>query len=98
FVRDDNTKVIGPEFDFYGPMRYDVGNVMANLMFAWVNADATMPPGAEKDKYIDWLQTTMVEAIDLFKQKFLDAWDIYVTEIMAKEEGFTEAYLQTVLE
>ena len=79
-------------------MGYDVGNVMANLMFAWVNADATMLPGAEKDTYMDWLQTTMVEVIDLFKKKFLDAWDIHVTEIMAKEEGFNEAYLQSVLE
>lgn len=70
FVRDDSTKVIDPEFAFYGPMGYDVGNVMANLMFAWVNADATMSPGAKKDTYMDWLQTTMVEVIDLFKQKF----------------------------
>ncbi|MEJ9115389.1 S-methyl-5-thioribose kinase [Bacillus paramobilis] len=98
FVRDDSTKVIDPEFAFYGPMGYDVGNVMANLMFAWVNADATMPPGAEKDTYMDWLQSTMVEVIDLFKKKFLDAWNIHVTEIMAKEEGFNEVYLQSVLE
>ncbi|HFH7461023.1 TPA: hypothetical protein ACGMVB_002296, partial [Streptococcus agalactiae] len=26
------------------------------------------------------------------------AWDIHVTEIMAKEEGFKEVYLQSVLE
>ncbi|HHK5615603.1 TPA: S-methyl-5-thioribose kinase [Bacillus paranthracis] len=98
FVKNDSTKVIDPEFAFYGPMGYDVGNVMANLMFAWVNADATMPPGAEKDTYMSWLQTTMVEVIDLFKKKFLSAWDIHVTEIMAKEEGFNEVYLQSVLE
>ena len=79
-------------------MGYDIGNVMANLIFAWVNADATMSAGAEKDTYMDWLQSTMVEVIDLFKKKFLNAWDIHVTEIMAKEEGFNEIYLQSVLE
>ena len=68
FVRDDSTKVMILSLLLY--MGYDVGNVMANLMFAWVNADATMPPGAEKDTYMDWLQTTMVEVIDLFKKKF----------------------------
>lgn len=98
FVKNDSTKVIDPEFAFYGPMGYDVGNVMANLMFAWVNADATMSSGAEKDTYMDWLQSTMVELIDLFKKKFLDAWNIHVTEVMAKEEGFNEIYLQSVLE
>ncbi|MFJ8525835.1 S-methyl-5-thioribose kinase [Bacillus cereus] len=98
FVKNDSTKVIDPEFAFYGPMGYDVGNVMANLMFAWVNADAIMPSGAEKDTYMGWLQSAMVEVIDLFKKKFLDAWNIHVTEIMAKEEGFSEVYLQSVLE
>ncbi|MGN4426715.1 S-methyl-5-thioribose kinase [Bacillus cereus group sp. MYBK30-1] len=98
FVKSDSTKIIDPEFAFYGPMGYDVGNVMANLMFAWVNADATMSSGAEKDTYMDWLQSTMIEVIDLFKKKFLDAWNIHVTEIMAKEEGFNEVYLQSVLE
>lgn len=98
FVKNDSTKVIDPEFAFYGPMGYDVGNVMANLMFAWVNADATMSSGAEKDTYMDWLQSTMAELIDLFKKKFLDAWNIHVTEVMAKEEGFNEIYLQSVLE
>ena len=48
FCKNDSTKVIDPEFAFYGPMGYDIGNVMANLMFAWVNADATMSAGAEK--------------------------------------------------
>ncbi|MES5941960.1 MULTISPECIES: S-methyl-5-thioribose kinase [unclassified Bacillus cereus group] len=98
FVKNDSTKIIDPEFAFYGPMGYDVGNVMANLIFAWVNADATMALGAEKDTYMGWLQSTMVEVIDLFKKKFLDAWNIHVTEIMAKEEGFNEVYLQSVLE
>ena len=51
-------------------MGYDIGNVMANLMFAWVNADATMSTGAEKDTYMDWLQSTMVEVIDLFRRSF----------------------------
>ncbi|MBE7120228.1 S-methyl-5-thioribose kinase [Bacillus cereus] len=98
FVKSDSTKVIDPEFAFYGPMGYDVGNVMANLMFAWVNADAVMQSGIEKDTYMNWIESTMIDVIDLFKKKFLDAWDIHVTEIMAKEEGFNRVYLQSVLE
>ncbi|MFE6138827.1 S-methyl-5-thioribose kinase [Bacillus sp. NPDC057893] len=98
FVKSDSTKVIDPEFAFYGPMGYDVGNIMANLMFAWVNADAVMQSGIEKDTYMNWIESTMIDVIDLFKKKFLDAWDIHVTEIMAKEEGFNRVYLQSVLE
>ena len=51
-------------------MGYDIGNVMANLMFAWVNADATMSAGAEKDTYMDWLQSTMIEVMIYLRRSF----------------------------
>ncbi|MBC6972648.1 S-methyl-5-thioribose kinase [Bacillus sp. Xin] len=98
FVRKDSTKVIDPEFAFYGPMGYDVGNVMANLMFAWINADVVMADGIEKDTYMSWLESTIIDVIDLFEKKFLEAWDIHVKEIMAKETGFDRWYLQSILE
>ena len=40
FINDVSTKVFDPEFCFYGPMGYDIGNVIANLIFAWANGDA----------------------------------------------------------
>lgn len=98
FVRKDSTKVIDPEFAFYGPMGYDVGNVMANLMFAWVNADGVMVDGVEKDTYMSWLESTIIDVVDLFENKFLEAWDTRITEIMAKETGFDRWYLQSILE
>lgn len=55
FVRDDFIKVIDFEFVFYGFMGYDVGNVMVNLMFVWVNVDVMMLFGVKKDIYMDWL-------------------------------------------
>ena len=49
FVKPDSTKVFDPEFAFYGPMGYDVGNVIANLIFAWDNGRA-----AGADAFCDW--------------------------------------------
>lgn len=97
FVREDSTKVIDPEFAFYGPMGYDVGNVIANLIFAWANAEFTMENGEEKATYQAWLESTIVEVINLFSEKFLRAWKENVTEVMAKEPGFDRWYLDSVL-
>ncbi|WP_369901266.1 S-methyl-5-thioribose kinase [Bacillus manliponensis] len=97
FVRKNSTKVIDPEFAFYGPMGYDVGNIVANLMFAWVNADAIMEAGDRKDSYIAWLEKTIADVIDLFSEKFVAAWDIHVTDIMAKDDEFKLWYLNSVL-
>jgi 5-methylthioribose kinase len=93
FVKEGSTKVIDPEFAFYGPMGYDVGNVIANLMFAWarghvMNAD---------EKYVAWLEDTIKDTVNLFSEKFLASWQKNVTDIMAKENGFDRWYLDTVL-
>ena len=92
FVKEDSTKVIDPEFAFFGPIGYDVGNVMANLIFAWVHSDAH-----QQFEHKQWLEDTYVETLDLFIEKFSLAWERHVTEFSAKTPGFKEHYLATVL-
>jgi 5-methylthioribose kinase len=93
FVKEDSTKVIDPEFAFYGPMGYDVGNVVANLMFAWSRAYITNAD----EKYVSWLEETIKDSVNLFAEKFLASWNENVTDIMAKEQGFDRWYLDSVL-
>ncbi len=92
FIKQDSTKVFDPEFAFYGPIGYDVGNVIANLVFAWDNGRAY-----HEKEFCDWALKTIADVVDLFKVKFLKAFDEKVTEPMAKVEGFKEHYLDTVL-
>ena len=92
FVKQDSTIVFDPEFAFYGPMGYDVGNVIANLFFAWIRGNAE-----GKDEFCDWVIKTTIEVIDLFNEKFLKFYDENVTDYMAKSEGFKEYYLESVL-
>lgn len=97
FVKEDSTKVIDPEFAFYGPAGYDIGNVIAHFIFALVNAEATMEAGEEKDSYIAWIKETIVKVVDMFKDKFVRLYDEKVTERTAKYEGFKEFYLNSIL-
>jgi 5-methylthioribose kinase len=92
FVKEDSTKVFDPEFAFYGPMGYDIGNIIANLFFAWDNGRAA---GARE--FCDWTLKTAAEVIDLFKQKFFDYYRRHATDPMAKTEGFADWYLGTIL-
>ncbi|MHC6201709.1 S-methyl-5-thioribose kinase [Breznakiellaceae bacterium SP9] len=92
FVKPDATKIFDPEFAFYGPMGYDIGNVIANLFFAWDNGDA-----AGNGAFCDWTLKTAVEVIDLFKSKFLVEFKKKATDVMAKTEGFAEYYLDTII-
>lgn len=97
FINQDHTYVFDPEFAFYGPMGYDIGNVAVNLLFAWCNGEAVMEEGKEKEDFLDWCMDAMADTVDLFVQKYDAVFDEYVTEPMAKVPGFKSWYLSGIL-
>jgi 5-methylthioribose kinase len=97
FVRQDSTKIIDGEFAFYGPAGYDVGNVVANLVFAWANADTVMTDPTERASQTRWLEETLVDVVDGFKRKWKTLWRERVVESTARTPGFAEWYLGGVL-
>jgi 5-methylthioribose kinase len=92
FVLPDSTRVFDPEFATYAPMGYDVGNVVANLIFAYGNGLA-----AGDGAFCAWCLDTVGQTMDLFVEKFNKKFDEAVTEPMAKVRGFREWYLGDVL-
>ncbi len=97
FVREDSTKAIDPEFAFYGPAGYDVGNVIANLIFAWANADTVMEAGSKRAAFTGWLEKTIDDVMRLFVSKWKALWARCVTETVARYDGFAEWYLDGIL-
>lgn len=97
FVKEDSTKIIDPEFAFYGPMGYDIGNVVANLFFAWANGRVTIDDEGERASYLAWVEKTVSDVVDLFVSKFKAAYDQNVADIMAKTEGFRDWYIAGIL-
>lgn len=97
FIKEDSTKVIDPEFAFYGPAGYDIGNIIANLIFAHQSAEATIEDGAKRNDYKEWLEDTIVQVIDLFLIKFKELWQQEATERVAKYQGFQEYYIDNIL-
>lgn len=97
FINQEHTFVFDPEFAFFGPMGYDIGNVIANLFFAWANGNAAIENPKEKAQFCGWCMNAILEVIDLFKEKFIRLYDEQVTEPLAQSEDFKEAYLRDIL-
>ncbi len=97
FVNQDSTKVIDPEFAFYGPMAYDIGALIANLIMNYISTKASLEEGELRQKHEAFLLDAIREVIDQFKAKSLDIWDEVVTDKMAKAKGFKEYYINDVL-
>jgi 5-methylthioribose kinase len=93
FVNEQGLKVIDPEFAFYGPMGYDVGNVIANLIFAWGNRLLLMEEGKEKEAFLAWVESAVVETYDLFKKKAAAKLEGTVTDALLKEPVFLKWYI-----
>ncbi|GMQ58186.1 S-methyl-5-thioribose kinase [Vallitalea sediminicola] len=100
FANETGIKVLDPEFAFYGPMGYDVGNVVGNLFFAWAHAyveDVDKDEELNKKAFLDWLSITIEEIVDLFIVKFNKLYKEIVTDEMAKKDYYRNWYLVSVL-
>ena len=97
FINKDHTFVFDPEFAFFGPMGYDIGNVIANLFFAWANGNATIDAPAERARFCGWCMCAILEIVDLFKEKFCRLYDEQVTEPLARSEEFKQSYLADIM-
>ncbi|UWU80837.1 S-methyl-5-thioribose kinase [Bradyrhizobium huanghuaihaiense] len=105
-VTDSQTRVIDPEFAFYGPMGFDVGAVLANLLMAYfASAGHERAPG-ERAAFEAWVLEAVEKVWTGFAGKFLDLWragaagDAYPASLFPGEKGAArleaerQAYMQ----
>jgi 5-methylthioribose kinase len=72
----DDTRIIDPEFAFIGPMGFDVGAVIGNLLLAYfAQAGHEAEPHA-RDAYRDWILAQAERVWSGFEQRFLELWRV----------------------
>ncbi|TWH98510.1 S-methyl-5-thioribose kinase [Bradyrhizobium daqingense] len=105
-VTESQTRVIDPEFAFYGPMGFDVGAVLANLLMAYFASPGHERKAGERAAFEGWILETVERVWNEFARKFLDLWgagaegDAYPVSLFAGEKGAArleaerQAYMQ----
>ncbi|HEX2526984.1 MAG TPA: S-methyl-5-thioribose kinase [Geminicoccus sp.] len=73
-VTPDETRVIDPEFAFVGPMAFDIGKLLGNLVLNFFSHDGHETVSHERDAYRAWVVETIHGVWHGFAQKFLDLW------------------------
>lgn len=73
-VNESDTRVIDPEFSFFGPMGYDVGALLSNLVLNYVSHFAHTPDPAARTAYQRYLLGLMRDIWTQFAQKFEALW------------------------
>ncbi|MBP1045970.1 S-methyl-5-thioribose kinase [Enterococcus sp. BWM-S5] len=93
FVSQSAMKVIDPEFAFYGPMGYDIGNVIGNLFFPLARAANY----SANEAFSQWLTDTIETIYDLVESKLTLAYDQKVTLSLYQNEAFKAHYIKEIM-
>ena len=86
---DSETKVIDPEFGFYGPMGFDIGMLISNYLMAYFS----QPGHRDSEKlseYQNWILKVIEETFETFQQEFKKLWNSERTGILFPKSIFED--------
>ena len=92
-VTESETRVIDPEFAFYGPMGFDVGAVLGNLVMNYLASVGHERLPGERASFEAWMLETIEYVWTEFSRKFLELWraeangDAYPAVLFAGQAG-----------
>ncbi|MCQ1021467.1 phosphotransferase, partial [Acinetobacter baumannii] len=76
-VTESDTKVIDPEFAFVGPMGFDVGKLIGNLLLCFFSQRGHEKTPGERAAYRQWILETAESVWQRFERRFVELWTAY---------------------
>lgn len=73
-VTGDDTRVIDPEFAFYGPMGFDIGALLGNYLLACIAQAGQATAADDRIDYSGWILQTAEETWKTFEDEFRKLW------------------------
>ncbi|CAM4273669.1 S-methyl-5-thioribose kinase [Paenibacillus alkaliterrae] len=99
FVTPASTKVIDPEFAYYGPIGFDIGAVIANLFLNFAGQEHWSADQRQRNDFRRYLTDTVRDVWNLFDKKFRALWDEYgLDRIASTTPGYKDYYMNRLLQ
>ena len=96
FVTSDSTKVIDPEFAYFGPMGFDIGAVLGNLLLHYAAL-----PGWRSSETLESREARLLgmvkEVWEHFEKHFRQLWKDHLLDEMSRTPGYQDYYLTQIL-
>lgn len=73
-VTESDSRVIDAEFAFYGPMGFDIGAVIGNLLLAYFSQPGHEQNLGDRAAYSEWILEQIPRVWDTFAQTFTRLW------------------------
>ena len=91
-VTEGNTRVIDPEFAFYGPIGFDLGAFLGNLLLSWYSQPGYATQQDNRIAYQHWILEQAKTFWESFRRRFLALWaanaygDVFPVSMFARPE------------
>jgi 5-methylthioribose kinase len=96
-VNEEETRIIDPEFCFFGPMGFDIGAVLGNIVLSYASQSYHGKSESQRKDYQRWLLETINGVWGRFEQEF--------RQLMGEQlngqwpsKGYVEKYLIRLLQ
>ncbi len=73
-LNERDTRVIDPEFAFFGPMAYDIGAVLQNIVLNYLSHYGHTPDAQQREAYQAYLLDMIRDIWNNFARKFDETW------------------------
>jgi len=96
-LNERETKVLDPEFAFFGPIGHDVGSYLGNLALSYAAQEYHAKDAQTRADYRRWLADLIVRTWTIFEQEFLALWEAHGNQDWPSEM-FRRKYMQQILQ
>ncbi|MDD9265972.1 S-methyl-5-thioribose kinase [Paenibacillus sp. GCM10023248] len=98
FIKPDSTKVIDPEFAYYGPMGFDIGAVLANLILNYAGQEGWSQDQESRKAYRAYLLQTVKDVWTHFEANFRALWNEHGVDRVFRTPGYQDHFVQQLLQ
>lgn len=98
FLSNVKMYVVDPEFAFYGPIAYDVGNVLAHLHFAKIYRFFTEKNDQKRAYSSSYYNFQINSFMDTFYTRAMDTLKDKITNILYKTDAFITHYVNQIID
>lgn len=95
-VNQTDTYVIDPEFAYYGPMGFDVGAVIGNLLLNYAAHEVRTPDPEKRADFRKYLTDTIIQVWQVFIREFQPIWDR--ADVVDMPRLYQHDYMRRVLQ
>lgn len=97
FIKPDSTKVIDPEFAYYGPMGFDIGAVLANLLLNFAAQEGWSKDEESRSAYRAYLTQTIKDVWTHFEENFRALWNEQGVDRVFTAPGYQDYFMLNLL-